>query len=169
MESFGARQVLTGPELRRLYLALHSKWPWRLRCSLRLYAPTPVFAGPRGGVMITQPTATIDAVATPSSLTERGPGCVATTRITHVPSQVPQACARRFRTDTEDVVEVREQGSAVELPLVAGTVPPRLQRSLSRLAQCGYVQAHPAPGATVVGGRSRDGDAGGQTIMHGVG
>uniref|UniRef100_UPI0037C10E5F hypothetical protein n=1 Tax=Gemmatimonas sp. TaxID=1962908 RepID=UPI0037C10E5F len=69
--------------------------------------------------MITQPTATIDAVATPSSLTERGPRLVATTRITHVPSQVPQACARRFRTDTEDVIEVREQGSAVELPLVA--------------------------------------------------
>ncbi|MFN8993154.1 MAG: hypothetical protein ACK5X3_05730 [Pseudomonadota bacterium] len=84
---------------------------------------------------VTQPTATIDAVATPPALTERGPLGVATALIANVPGQVSQAFARLVRADTEDVVKVREQGSAVKAPLVAGAVRARLQGSVGGFAQ----------------------------------
>jgi hypothetical protein len=49
---------------------------------------------------------------------------------------------------------VREQGIAVKGPLVAGAVRARLQCCLGGLAQRGHVQAHPAAGPAIVGGRS---------------
>lgn len=104
----------------------------------------PVLSGPRAGVTVTQPTATIDAVTTPPAFTQRGPLGVPTALIAHVPGQVSQAFARLVRADTENVVKVREQGSAVKTPLVAGAVRARLKGSVGGLAQRGHVQAYPA-------------------------
>lgn len=90
-------------------------------------------------MQITEAPTALDGPRTPRALAQGGALCVPTARIAHEPRQVSQACARLVRANAEDMVEVREQGSAVKVPLVAGAVCARLQCRVGRLAQGGQV------------------------------
>lgn len=109
-------------------------------------------------MQITEAPTALDGPCTPRALAEGGPLSVSTAWIAYVPRQVSQACARLVLADTEDVVEVREQGSAVKVPLVAGAVRAGLQGSMGGLAERGHVQAHPSARPAIVCCRSRKGD-----------